>query len=219
MWFQFVGVERKSFDLPTVAFFIILTGQMASADSVVVYDTELDNLIGGQGYLESKELGQTITLGGVERTVTSFDIALGSNDTTPYQLKFYQLDGPNGIPDTLIWESPVQVYPWVSPFYNRKIISIDVPEVAVPDTFAWTISLVEPRSLQVIAGDRVIVGDSGFAWQRLLNDEMRVNQSQFLFAPTIRATIPEPDSLPLAIMAIVLLLLRRVHSTHIYTAH
>lgn len=56
------------------------------------------------------------------------------------RLRFLNLDGVGGTPGSLIWESPVQTFPYRPINFNSTILTITVPKITAPDHFAWTIS-------------------------------------------------------------------------------
>jgi hypothetical protein len=170
----------------------------------VVYDTLQAVDYGGQGFLQSIELGQEVALAGEARQVVSFTAFLGDNDTTQFRLKFYLLDGPSGAPNTVLWQSSLQTYPWIAPYFNRKHITIPVPGIVVPDRFAWMIEDPVPgdgNSVLMCATSASFVGTPGPAWQRFYpGGDMRRDQYQFLFGAKIVA-IPEPASGGIAMVA------------------
>ncbi len=183
--------------------FVFLIDQalaVSIASPATVYDTLLPNEFGGESFGASLEIGQTATLAGTQRRVVSFSVTLGSNAATPFRLKFYELDGPGGLPKTLIWESSSLTYPWVAPYYNIKVIDIDVPAVAVPNSFAWTIAPFltgDQGRISTHAGAAARVGQTGLGWDRTLSGQMRQNPIQFVLSARIMA-IPEPATWLLA---------------------
>lgn len=135
---------------------LVATKDAASVSSngpeQVVYDSIRDNLFYGQGLGNSDEVGETIYLSGTARIVTTFDVAIGANTSPPFKLKFYNPDGPNSSPGSLIWESPSRNYPLDPGAFNRKILTFNVPNVEVPDSFVWTIELLDRSQGNVVIG-------------------------------------------------------------------
>ena len=89
------------------------------------------------------EEGDTITLAaGTPRNITGLTVyyALNCTATTftgaeTFRIRFYNLDGTAGAPGTIIWDSGQQPVR----FGGRHSQWVAVPNITVPDTFAWTI--------------------------------------------------------------------------------
>jgi hypothetical protein len=195
-----ITVWRQTFQATLVIVFTALSAHHArtvASPSATVYDTLLPNEFGGESFGASLELGQTAILAGAERRVVSFDVTLGSNLDTPFRLKFYQLDGPGGLPQTLIWESAFQNYPWVPPSYNIKVVHVDIPTVLVPDSFAWTIAPLltgDQGRISTHVGTAARVGQTGLGWDRPISTgQLQRNSIQFVMSARIMA-IPEPST-------------------------
>jgi hypothetical protein len=108
----------------------------------VVYDTSRFD-VGGMS-MGLNPMGQAVRLAGNERQVTRIDLGIGSGATGDFSVRFYELDMVSGTPGNLIWESPGQRYVLAPPYYNAKLISVDVPRITVPDTFIWTVQVPVP---------------------------------------------------------------------------
>lgn len=126
--------------LPVV---LLLTCFAPRASGEVVYDTLTDNPSAGGSGCCLAPYGQAIALSGTQREITLFEVRLGSVGAATFLVEFYDLDGPNGEPGTLIWQSPIQTYPYTPPFYNEKILPVAVPNITVPDSFLWTLTTVQ----------------------------------------------------------------------------
>jgi hypothetical protein len=170
-----------------------------SANSQIVYDSLVDPpSTGGYGFLSSTDIGEEVTLAGAARAITSFDVGLGSSVNQQFQLRFLNLDGVGGTPGSLIWESPVQTFPYTQIYFNRKILTISVPQITAPDHFAWTISTTPTGFFQVLSADSSpTVGTSTTGWQRTSEGTWKPLYS-WAFNARITA-VPEASTLCLAV--------------------
>jgi len=108
---------------------------LASAD--VVYDNTSDVY----SVMWTTEIGDTVTLAGTKRFINSFAIGMyvGAHigETENLILRFYLPNAPGESPGRLIWQSP--------PLYDVplteevQLITFDVPEFRVPNTFIWCV--------------------------------------------------------------------------------
>jgi hypothetical protein len=147
--------------------------------------------------------GQTVTLASTSRHVTDIEFWLGTAGASTFIVEFYNMDGPNGVPGSLIWQSPVQTYPYVFPFYNRLILNVDVPEILVPDTFAWTITNVHRVNDTLIQTGLPTIGSLSSPWYYVPASGEWVDDSDWRFGARINA-IPEPScALMLAVGAAI----------------
>jgi hypothetical protein len=164
-----------------------------------VYDS-LSPSMGAYGFAVHSEIGQSIDLEGSARSITRMDVFLGTNTPDGFRLRFYTLDIVNGEPENLIWESPLQTFPYDPPSYNRKFVRIDIPKVDVPDTFAWTIKpTVPPSNLAVQLSQPPTVGTHHDAWLRRLDLSWTVTHlGTGAFGARVMA-VPEPSPLLLLI--------------------
>jgi len=97
------------------------------------------------GAADSEEHGNEITLEGPERVATEFRFVVRIHGAGvaffDYRLRFYANDGADGVPGTLLFESPVthRVVDSGAPLpYTHPL-----PDVLVPDTFTWTLQLFD----------------------------------------------------------------------------
>ncbi|MEX2219717.1 MAG: hypothetical protein WD749_13270, partial [Phycisphaerales bacterium] len=118
------------------------------------------------------EVGDQITLAGTDRAVTQFEVSYNvstaaAGATTSLRFRFYQMDGPGGAPGTVLWDSGnVTGYAFVT---GPNIWTVPVPNVAVPDTFIYSVQVVNRTDATGSAGPRLFnpptVGTSGdFFW-------------------------------------------------------
>jgi hypothetical protein len=140
----------------------LLVGSLAAAD--VVYDYSLTELPYPGTYGCCSRNGQTVTLAGTSRVVTAIEILLSSGGVSTFFVEFYNLDGPNGVPDSLIWQSGIQTYPFVPGSYNRQIVDVPVPSVLVPNSFAWTISNIHRENDALPISRLPTIGTASNSW-------------------------------------------------------
>jgi hypothetical protein len=159
----------------------------------VVYDSLSGFLsTAALGFANSIEVGQAITLEGNARQVNQIELFIGSNRAMEYRVRFYELNGMGGAPGTLIWESQSQTYPY-TPGSFRKVVSVDVPNVKLPSSFAWVVAH-DSRNMLVGISDPPSIGTNLDIWRRG-NDAWQTRDfSTGVFGARIRA-IPEPNSL------------------------
>jgi hypothetical protein len=114
--------------------------------SVIVYESATSRAGGGHGFVAGVyEMGQSITLAGTERTIAQLDLLLsGRPGEDEFRVRFYRLDNATGAPSTLIWESPTQTYRFVGSL--DRTTSVRVPDIELPDSFAYTIISLTPNS-------------------------------------------------------------------------
>src|SRR4029078_5989138 len=122
------------------------------------------NVVGTNG----DRVGQSVRLSGGMRQVTQIEVGLDGNAASGFRIEFYELNGAGGIPGSLIWQSPIQIYPWDPPDFNQKVISVAVPNITVPDMFAWVVvgdlPVVVDRGILVKSSNPPTVGQSFQAW-------------------------------------------------------
>ncbi len=170
-----------------------VSGAAANPFESVVYDTITAYPFDSGGLGCCSRTGQTVTLEGSARSVTQFDIFLGSGGPSTYVVEFYRTDGPNSQPGTLIWQSPIQSYPYTPFFYNRKVLSIDVPNVRVPDTFAWALTTVMRDNNILLNTGSPTIGEAGTAWEYYAPFGGWYSPGASLFGARITA-VPEPGT-------------------------
>jgi hypothetical protein len=100
----------------------------------VVYDSSPGPGQSSLGCCGNPTLAQTITLAGNARRVTEFEFFMNSSGPSTFTLQFYNV-GEMYEPTTLFRESPILPYPSSLP--NPQTVTVSVPSVYVPDTFAW----------------------------------------------------------------------------------
>ncbi len=205
-----------------VAFCAIHTTQAVAAPTLVYDALKEQGPTGGQGlgfYLT--EIGQTITLAGSEREIVSFETGFIYNTDVKFQLKFYNVEGPFLIPTTEFWTSPVYTIDWDPPHANRENFRIDVPNVVVPDTFAWAVAYAGGSSdgyYSLRTGEEPTVGERQLAWARITEEsvssyigwevgDMAYNQFQVPFAAKFLA-VPTPSTTSILIASALALISR-----------
>lgn len=87
------------------------------------------------------DLGNTVTLSGSKRFVTSFTVNMETSssyigETNDYILRFYVPSAPDDYPGKLIWQSPPQKTVITG---GTQSITFEVPYVRVPNTFIFTV--------------------------------------------------------------------------------
>lgn len=107
----------------------------ALASAEVVYD----NTSAVTSAMWTTEVGDTVTLAGTKRFINSFTLGMvvGSHigETENLILRFYLPNAPNESPGRLIWQSPPLTN--VPLTEEEQLITLNVPEIRVPDTFIW----------------------------------------------------------------------------------
>jgi hypothetical protein len=179
----------------------------------VVYDS-LPFIQGGSGFGPNNiEVGNAITLEGDANRATQVDVALGSGGAGDFVVRFYELDGVDGRPGSLIWQSLPQTYPFTPPDYNQKVIPVDVPNVLIPDTFALIVTGVgPPTNMQLLSSIAPSIGTSDESWFRRqgFNWE-RIGVNTGVYGLRVVA-IPEPIASHLILIAVTLFACRFRHA-------
>ena len=167
------------------------------ANCEIVYDSPLESQYGS---LLAIEVGTSMSLAGSARMVSQIDLGMGSsNDSEVFWVRFYSIDN-NNFPDTLLWESPLQVWTDDSPSAVTKMVSVEVPNIVVPGRFAWTTRRILPSQLTQASSDYPTIGTflTSFSLNPLVGDEWIPNDAPF--SSRIYA-IPEPCTLLLLALA------------------
>lgn len=193
----------------------------ADTRAAIVYDSLAQNLYtGGAGYLLTSDSGQAVTLAGTERAVTQVEVYLRSTAAESFRLRLYEFDSGSSQPGALIWESPIQVFPYSTPppSSQRKIVSVAVPNVAVPDTLVWAIAPDAPAtsSFIVLNADLPTVGSNHDFWFKSSVDGSWTSTTSSSFGRGARITavpVPEPSTIVLIGIGTVLVLLHRIART------
>ena len=98
---------------------------------------------GGYG-LTALEEGDEVQAAGSERLVTRLTIGVYRQfqpGVASFQARLYANDGTSGQPKTMLWQSAVLAGVQLSG--DVQFIPFDVPQVLVPDTFTWTLQVLQ----------------------------------------------------------------------------
>ena len=222
--------SRVGFSMAAVAMGLagsLTIGTVQGAGTVVYDNTTLVKDGNGDqvNFRSATEFGDEISLGGVARSVTQFQVdpALIGNSfpNANFVVRFYKNDGidtdpgPKVIkgPGSLLWESASQP---VAP--GAGLVTLAVPNVKVPDSFTWTIqysNVNETDAGGLVLGDPIGIGKSfNDFWEKNGDGSWstKIFQSGAFkanFAAQVTA-VPEPGTLALvAVGGGLLLALRR----------
>ena len=174
-----------------------------AVEGAIIYDNT-GAWLGGYGFT-ALELGDEVHAAGAERLVTRLTVGV-SRQNVPgvgdFQARLYANDGTNGQPGTLLWQSALMLNVQLSG--GVQLISFDVPQVAVPDTFTWTL---ESHSTGVAVGlvnaDPPSVGSSpSYDWFGHPGSWGTVQYSDWM--ARVEA-VPEPSSIILLLAGLGLL--------------
>lgn len=119
---------------------VLFSSSAASASSDILYD--FTETIYSGGLAGTAEMGQSIQLP-YQSTITQFSFSAGSGPpyafTDDILVRFYKTTGLHGTPTDLLWTGLLE-----DVILTRSIstFTIDVPNVEVPRTFAFSIELV-----------------------------------------------------------------------------
>lgn len=147
------------------------------------------------------EVGDTVTLAGTERYVTSISIGVlcvGNNPVGDdyFQMRLWTADGPGGTVGTLLWQSTSLDIPLSGPL---QLITFNAPLVHVPDTLIWDVSHTESSSVAFQWSNPVTVGSSpDYAWTYLTRkvQPFPFDGTPANFMARIEAVaVPEPSAL------------------------
>jgi PEP-CTERM motif len=184
---------------PFASVFVFPTISLTAPPTIVYDASNLSTGAIGNGTLP---IGQAVTLAGSDREVTNFEVGLGSDGAATFTASFRLLDGPGATPGTVIWTSPLQTFPYVPPFYNDKLLSVAVPNIVVPDTFVWTVSIVQLYNNVVVQStSSPTIGTAGKAWYFNFTDQQWTSEPN-VFAARI-TVVPEPATLTLLALGVV----------------
>jgi hypothetical protein len=191
---------RRDTDMNTIAksvtmyVSLYLMPSIASAMPVVVFDSlgtpGGDICCAGVG----PETGASIALVGGPRQVTKFETNLSSTGFADFQIRFYDLSN-TGQPATVLWESQTFTFPKDPRVpYNSALISVAVPGIRVPDSFAWTVARPSTSiQLDINAEPSATIGTQLSLWSR--NPFSQQWQMSTFGALMARVTaIPEPTT-------------------------
>ncbi|HEY7116085.1 MAG TPA: PEP-CTERM sorting domain-containing protein [Tepidisphaeraceae bacterium] len=121
----------------------ILVGSMVAGvtRADVVYDNVNPNAVSYQPMLSTDQFGDDVTLAPGGRQVTRFSVLLYNNLETNYTGDFtanFYLPDENGLPGTSLWQGTAHVADGQA---GDRLVSWDVPNVTVPDSFIWGLSM------------------------------------------------------------------------------
>lgn len=163
-------------------------------------------------FLPGEPMGDQVTLAGSNRTVTRFDLLVSSYQPTVLQdlsISFYGYDAANDLPTEFIWQTSLSNISVNGP----TIVSFDVPQVTVPDSFVWLASCdnnfagwmtCDPPTIGSSTKDYWDLDPTGLGWFRLnLGPEQLGN-----FGATVWA-VPEPATLTILCVGAIVAVCRR----------
>ena len=201
----------------------LMEAKSTTADTTIVFDSITDGSFDGGNFLGfTIEAGTVINLAGSERTINRFEVVLtGGNSlqlvsAMDFRIHFRELDGPDGVPGTEIWTSPLVSIDL--PGGTNQIAKIDVPNVVVPDMFAWTLEdIVQVRTAGMRFAAAPSIGSNGGFVQ--LNDFNTASGGEWRrsdpnpagrgYGVRLTAVIPEPTSALLFMIGLASLASRR----------
>jgi hypothetical protein len=112
---------------------------VASAD--IIYDNTA-NWLGGYSFT-ALENGEQVSAAGTARWVTDLTIGISHQNvaggTAQLVARLYANDGTGGVPGTLLWQSSLVTEALSG---GVQLVSFNVPDVLVPDTFTWTLQVL-----------------------------------------------------------------------------
>ena len=139
------------------------------ASAEVVYDSLSTT---PRGFIMIMDIGNTITLSGNKRFITSFtfNVQVSSSNigqTNDYVLRFYAPSGPNDSPGKLLWQSRPKTNVLMTG--ELQSVTIDVPYVRVPNTFIYSVMQAGDGSIVLCSGPTV--GSSpAYCWTNLTKE-------------------------------------------------
>lgn len=115
------------------------------------------------------DIGNTVTLSGNKRFVTSFTVNVGSRTidigkTNDYILRFYVPSAPDDYPGKLIWQSPPKT--GVEMTGEVESITFELPYVRVPETFIYSI-MQAGDGYFTLCGGPIIGSSPDYCWTNL----------------------------------------------------
>jgi hypothetical protein len=150
---------------------VFVFGSFVSAD--VVYDSLS---VAQSSSIMINEIGNTVTLSGSKRFVTSFSVkvSIGTvGQTNDYIVRFYLPSAPGDYPGKLLWQSPPKTN--VVSTGGVQTLTFDVPYVRVPDTFIFSIEQAGDGGFLLCTGPAV--GSSpAYCWTNLIQQTFSSNQ-------------------------------------------
>lgn len=138
----------------------------SSAEAEVVYDSLSTSQTSA---IMIGDIGNTVTLSGNKRFVTSFTINVGVGTshigkTNDYILRFYLPTAPGNYPGKLFWQSPPKTN--VEMTGGVQSITFEVPYIRVPNTFIYSVMQAGDGYFSLCGGP--IIGSSpDYCWTNL----------------------------------------------------
>lgn len=174
-----------------------------AAEGGIIYDNT-GPWLGGYGFT-ALEQGDEVHAVGSERLVTRLTVGVGRQNVPgvgDFQAQLYANDGTNGQPGTLLWQSALMLNVQLSG--GVQLISFDVPQVAVPDTFTWTLeSYSAGVAVGLVNADPPSIGTSpSYDWFGHPGSWTQLHYTDWM--ARVEA-VPEPSSFILLLVGLALL--------------
>jgi hypothetical protein len=171
-----------------------------SQNGSVVFDSMPNFAGGGMGFHQfADEIGASVAFGGSARHVTQIDLMLTGFSGSKYLVRFYEIDSTSGAPLNMIWESPQQTLGFRP---NGQILSsVQVPNVLVPDSMAFTVVEDSPRThAGIYTSFSPSIGTHLEEWYRKSEEVWKAGPfSSATYCATIFA-VPEPTAITLGVI-------------------
>lgn len=156
------------------------------------------------------EQGEQVYAAGSSRLVTQLNIGISHQNTSggsgEFVARLYANDGAQGSPGTLLWQSAMMTDPLSG---GVQLISFDVPQVLVPDTFTWTLQVITnttPAVGLVDGGPPTIGSSPNFYW---FGNTHSWGQAQYPALIASVEAVPEPSPNLLLFSAAILFAFRK----------
>ena len=158
---------------PLFCIFLVTIGTTATSKATAIY-TAMNPTGGWTIPALNGEIGNEVTAAGTDRYVTSLGIEIYSQNGifpsgTPgyadFRAQLYANNGPQGQPGSLLWQSAVESVNYPG---GLSLLTFNVPDVFVPDTFTWTLqySNTSPIPPGLPGSVSPTVGSSLTCWTR-----------------------------------------------------
>ena len=204
---------RKGFALSMGLTVLGALAWVSPAQSAVVYrNINDDPTLPSEAIPNNVEIADDVTLAGTERVVTSFTVptfnSINQNYTGAFTARFYNF-GEDGLPTGApIWTGTL---PIANGTGGDRTLVFPVPNVTVPDTFAWSLSFTttlpstEDDGIGPLLNDVPTVGSSfnefytrevGGEWEAFFYGD-QPGDPLANFQAEITAEVPEPATLGL----------------------